>query len=156
MIEVRDGNRALRFNGEKLAFSSSRREDSVRWIEFTLFRTEGNKYVLYRVGVSTVFHCAVCPLVTRYGLHEDSPFNLLPNAAPCDECNPTLSEPLVYPEQFRHWTLVSDDAEAVVDALYKTGDHGERYLTKVARKILDDASANDVDIDQAYRVEFIR
>lgn len=152
---VRDGARTLKFEGEKLAFSSSERPGSFRWIEFTLYKTEGGSYVLYRVGVSLVFHSSVCHLVKKYGLHEETPFNLVQDAAPCEECTPSHSEPLVYPEQFRYWTLVSKDADAVLDALYKSGEFGERYLTRVARQLIETAADNDVDLDRAYRVEFV-
>lgn len=152
---VRDGSRSLKFDGKVLATSSSKRPDSTRWIEFTLYKTDGGSYVLYRVGVSLVFHSSTCSLVKKYGLHEETPFNLSPESVPCDECSPTFAEPLVYPEQFRYWTLVTKDADAVLDALYKPGDYNERYLTRVARTLLEKASDEDVDLDRAYRVEFV-
>lgn len=155
MYEVQDGNRVLRFEGELLAESSSKRHDSVRWIEFRLYKTNSGTYVLSRVGASTVFHASVCPLVEKYGLHELSPFNLSPNAEPCDECEPTHMEPLVYPEKYRYWTLTTTEPEVVLDALYKYDGSGTRYLTKVAERVLEQAADRDADIDQAYRVEVI-
>lgn len=155
MFEVRDGNRVLRFEGELLADSSSKRWGSTRWIEFKLYKTNSGSYILSRVGASIIFHSSVCPLVEKYGLHEVSPFNLAADAEPCADCRPTLAEPLVYPEKYRYWTLVSPDADVILDALYKYDDSGTRYLTKVAERVLEQASERDADIDQVYRVEVI-
>lgn len=155
MYEVKNGNRILRFEGEVLAHSSSKRPGSPRWIEFSLFRTEKGQYVLSRVGVSHVYHSSVCPLVPRYGLHEASVGDLAPISVPCDECNPDYSDPIIYPETYRHWTLVTDEPDAVLDALYKEDRNGARYLTRVAESLLEDASAVDPALDQVYRVEYL-
>ncbi|UDL15891.1 hypothetical protein QEH42_gp100 [Microbacterium phage Pumpernickel] len=155
MFEVRNGSRTLKFEGEHLAHSSSRRADSPRWIEFDLYRTKAGTYVLSRVGVSHVYHSAVCPLVARYGLHEETEDVLTDESEPCEECDPDFDDPIVYPEKFRYWTLTSEDASAVVDALYQKDRNGSRYLTKVADRLLEIASIRDSDIDQAYRVEYL-
>lgn len=153
--EVKDGARTLRFDGTKLAESSSWRRGSSRWIEFQLYRTESGSYILARTGVSTVFHSSFCTLVGRYGLHEATVDELGPDAFPCLECRPTLGEPIVYPEKYRYWTLVSEEPEAVLDALYKNDGSGARYLTNVAHRLLEEASKRDPAIDAAYRFEVI-
>lgn len=155
MYEVQDGNRVLRFEGQLLAESSSERRDSMRWIEFQLFKTTSGSYVLSRVGVSTVYHTSICPLVQKYGLHEVEVDELDADAFPCVECHPTPGEPLVYPEQDRFWTLVSEDPEAVLNALYKTDFNNSRYLTNVAHRLLEQASRRDAGINGAYRTEVI-
>lgn len=156
MYEVKNGNRILRFEGEVLATSSSKRPGSPRWIEFSLFKTDKGQYVLSRVGVSHVYHANTCPLVSRYGLHGASVDDLPPIAVPCEECDPDYSDPIIFPETYRHWTMVSDDADALVDALYMPDrDNGTRYLTRVAERLLEDASEVDPAIDQAYRVEYL-
>ena len=156
MFEVRDGARTLQFNGVKLGASSSWRAGSNRWIEFALHKTESGSFVLSRVGVSNIFHSSTCELVDRYGLHEIDTANLPASFVPCDECRPTRVEPLVFPEKYRYWTLVSDDPEAVLDALYKKDQFGTRYLTKVSQRLLEDAAELDPEIDQVYHVEFIK
>lgn len=156
MYAVRDGARTLQFNGKKLGESSSYRRGASRWIEFALYRTDSGQYVLSRVGVSYVFHSSICELVGRYGLHEIDTANLAPEFVPCEECEPTRLEPLVFPEKHRYWTLITTSPEAVRDALYMTDDFGARYLTKVAERVLEQAADNDADIDQVYRVEFIQ
>lgn len=155
MYEVKDGARTLQFNGVKLGSSSSYRPGSVRWIEFALYKTESGSYVLSRVGVSLVYHAANCPLVRRYGLTEQGVDTLDPEAVPCPECRPTMNVPLVFPEKYRWWAQVSEDADAVLDALYKYDDSGARYLTKVAQRLLEEASENDPEVDSIYRVELI-
>jgi hypothetical protein len=155
MYEIKNGPRTLQFSGEKLGSSSSWREGSFRWIEFELYRTVGGQYVLSRVGVSLVFHGAACPLVKRYGLQEEDVTALGEAATPCPECRPTFDLPVVFPEKYRHWAAVTDDAEAVLDALYKDDDNGSRYFTKVAERLLEQASKNDAALDQAYRFEVI-
>lgn len=155
MYEVRNGNRVMRFEGRHLANSSSKRPGSARWIEFDLYKTEGGKYVLSRVGVSYVFHSVVCPLVSRYGLHEAHSADLDPQATPCEECDPDDNDPQVFPETFRYWTLVAEEPDAILDALYKEDHNGARYLTRVAERLLQEAAAQDADIDMVYRFEYI-
>jgi hypothetical protein len=156
MYEVKDGARTLRFEGTLLGTSSSWRNGSQRWIEFSLYKTSGEgKYILARTGVSLVFHRIICPLVGRYGLQEVEVDKLLPQAVPCEECNPDYEEPFLFPEKFRYWTLVSDEPDAVLDALYQRDESGGRYLTKVAERLLERAADLDPEIDAIYRIEFI-
>lgn len=155
MYEVKDGSRILQFSGKLLGESSSWRRDSMRWIEFKLYRTENGKYILSRVGVSLVFHSSTCPLVKRYGLTEVQPYDIKSDALPCEECLPERDLPLLFPEKERTWAQVSDDPEPVLDALYKYDQNGARYLTHVAQRLLEQASEIDEHIDRVYRVEMI-
>jgi hypothetical protein len=155
VFEVKDGARTLQFNGLQLGKSSSHRRGATRWIEFELYRTESGSYVLSRVGVSLVFHGAACPLVKRYGLQEVPYDDILTSAVPCEECQPSSEAELVFPEKYRHWAQVSEDPEAVLDALYKYDDGGARYLTNVAQRLLETAAELDPKIDTIYRVEMI-
>jgi hypothetical protein len=77
------------------------------------------------------------------------------DALPCPDCSPTFEAPLVFPEKFRYWAQVSEEPESVLDALYKYDEGGARYLTKVAQRVLEDASKQDAGIDSVYRVEHI-
>jgi hypothetical protein len=155
MYEVKDGSRTLKFSGQLLGESSSYRGDSYRWIEFKLYRTETGKYILSRIGVSRVFHSSTCLLVKKYGLSEVHPTELRDEAIPCNECNPSEDLPLLFPEKDRTWAQVSDHAGPVLDALYKQDHNGARYLTHVAQRLLEQASAEDANIDLVYRVEMI-
>ena len=155
MHEVKDGTRILQFNGTLLAESSSYRRGSTRWIEFALYRTENGAYILSRVGVSLVFHGAACPLVKRYGLTEIGVDELDKNAIPCDECRPNFEAQVVFPEKHRYWAQVSEEPDAVLEALYKYDQGGARYLTNVAQRLLEEASKGDSGIERVYRVEMI-
>lgn len=154
-FQVKDGPRTLQFNGKLLGESSSWRRGSTRWIEFSLYRTENGSYVLSRIGVSLVFHGAACALVKRYGLSESSIDDLADDAIPCEECNPSYELPLIFPEKNRTWAQVSEDPEAVLEALYKYDNGGAKYLTHVAQRLLETSSKNDSKIEQVYKVETI-
>ena len=155
MIEVKDGTRTLQFNGNLLGKSSSWRRGSTRWIEFELYRTENGSYILSRVGVSVMYHAAVCPLVKRYGLQEVTVEELREDVVPCDECKPSFEAQVVFPEKYRYWAQVSEDPNAVLEALYKYDNGGARYLTHVAQRLLEDASAVDKGIESVYKIELI-
>jgi hypothetical protein len=155
MYEVKDGSRTLKFSGKVLGQSSSWRKGSTRWIEFSLYKTENGSYVLSRVGVSLIYHGAACPLVKRYGLIEASTESLREDAISCEECGPNNTLPIIFPEKYRHWAQVSDDPEAVLEALYKYDTGGARYLTNVAQRLLEEAAGIDEKIESVYRVEMI-
>lgn len=155
MFEVRDGSRTLQFDGDLLGSSTSWRRGSERWIEFELYRTKNGSYILSRIGVSRVFHGAVCPLVKRYSLIDAPSANLKEDAIPCEECRPSTDVPFLFPERDRTWAQVSEEPEAVLDALYKYDQGGTRYLTNVAHRLLKQASAKDPRIESVYRIETI-
>jgi hypothetical protein len=153
--EVKDGARTLQFNGKLLGESSSRNRQSERWIEFKLYRTESGSYVLSRVGASLTFHEGGCFLVEKYKLSDVLVTDLDPAAVGCQECEPTLEAPIVYPEKFRYWAQVSEEPEAVLEALYKYDRGGTRYLTNVAQRLLEQAADRDPSVEAVYRVEHI-
>lgn len=155
MHEVKDGARTLKFSGELLGESSSYRRGSTRWIEFQLYLTDNGSYVLSRVGVSLVFHSGACPLVSKYKLSDAPIEELVDTSVPCEQCQPTFDVPLVFPEKNRYWAQVSEAPEAVLDALYKYDEGGAKYLTWVARRVLEEAADNDDGIESVYRVEHI-
>lgn len=155
MYEVKDGARTLQFNGKLLGKSTSYRRGSTRWIEFELYKTESGSYVLSRVGVSLVFHGAACRLVHTYKLQEVPFHKLHESAIPCELCNPDESAELVFPEKHRYWAQVSDEPDAVLEALYKYDDGGARYLTNVAQRLLEAAAEKDPAIDSIYKIEVI-
>lgn len=154
-FQVKDGPRTLQFNGKLLGESSSWRRGSTRWIEFSLYRTENGSYVLSRIGVSLVFHGAACALVKRYGLSEASVDDLSEDSIPCEDCSPSYEIPLVFPEKNRTWAQVSEDPDAVLEALYKYDNGGAKYLTHVAQRLLENSAKNDSKIEQVYKVETI-
>jgi len=155
MHSVKDGDRTLQFNGTLLAKSTSERRGAHRWIEFELYKTESGSYILSRIGVSLMFHGAACSLVSKYKLTEAPAEDLLRRAVACEECQPDDSLDLVFPEKYRYWAQVSDQPNAVLDALYKYDDNGAYYLTSVAQRLLQQAAKVDSDIAEVYNVEII-
>lgn len=155
MFEVKDGTRTLQFKGQLLAESTSWRRGSTRWIEFELYKTENGSYILSRIGISLIYHGAACALVKRYSLTEAEFKTIDQDALPCEECNPTNTLDLVFPEKARYWAQVSEEPDAVLEALYKYDQGGARYLTKVAERLLEDASVKDKGIEKMYRIELI-
>jgi hypothetical protein len=155
VLEVRDGDRTLQFEGTLLAKSSSERRGVYRWIEFELYLTKSGSYILSRIGVSAIYHGAACSLVKRYSLTEVAASAISSDALPCEECSPTLEADLLFPEKHRYWAQVSDSAVAVLDALYKYDDNGTKYLTNVAKRLLESACTRDSDIAEIYLRETI-
>jgi hypothetical protein len=62
---------------------------------------------------------------------------------------------MIFPEKNRHWAQVSDDPNAVLEALYKYDNGGARYLTNVAQRLLEQAAAVDKNIESIYKIEVI-
>lgn len=156
-IRVKDGTRHLEFEGRLLANSTSWRRGSDRWVEFNLYRSNGGKYIISRTGMSLLYHDPACEVVRRNNLREEPRSTLELEAVPCEICRPTGtgSFPIICPERPRHWAQVCDSADAVVEALQKYDDNGSRYLTYVAKRLLEAASEEDVELDAAYRIETI-
>lgn len=149
--EVIDGVRTLRFNGIKLAESSSQIAGRPRWVEFQLYRTLNNQYVVSRVGVSICFHASHCKIVKRNRLQAIDEAELPDNYIPCDMCRPSrISVEGVFPETSRYWAQVSELPQGVVSSVMKVDDDGNEYLTNVARRLLMDASEVDPDIREAF------
>ncbi len=154
---VRDGNRSLRFDGEKLAFSSSRVAGNDRWVEFALYRTMSGTYVLSRVGQTLLYHALDCSIVQRNNLKASDIELLSPEHVPCGLCRPEEDTyiDVIALEKPRYFALTSESPEAVLDALYMDDRRGGKYLTNVAERLMEDACALDARLEQAYRVEYI-
>lgn len=143
------------FDGELLAESTSERPDEDRWVEFQLYRTKAGSYVMSRIGQTRLYHDPGCAIVTRNHLKPSSADDLTPDHVPCQDCVPHPSDDVVAIERPRYFALVSDEPDAVLDALYKYDRSGARYLTLVAQRLLEEAGTLDARIDKAYRVEYI-
>lgn len=151
---VRDGVRTLEFGGELIATSSSWADGKPRWVEFELYRTPKNQYVLARIGDSIYFHNSECHAVTRNRLSATAPENLEEDAVPCPQCRATRLDPEgVFPETPRYMAQVSAEASGVVFSLMQEDDYGLKYLTNVARRLLAEASETDEGIRKAFRTE---
>ena len=156
-FKVFDSSRILQFEGVRLSHSSSHRQGASRWIEFDLYRTEAGQYVLSRVGVSMIYHGGYCRLVEDYGLHSAPAATLSLESVPCEKCQPVIEEDndLIFPETSRPWAQVCPNAGAVLRAIQREDDEGNRYLTRVARSLLEEASVHDAAIDRHYRIQVV-
>lgn len=156
-FEVMNGGRTVVFDGDKLASSTSRSDDSLRWVEFALYRTAGGQYVFERIGQSVVFHgIGECSVVKRNKLRFDVEDQQLEDwHVPCPECQPFDDDDLII-EKPRPYALVSEDPDAIIDAAHKLDRNKNRYLTNVTRRLIEEAAQADARIERAYRVEFIQ
>lgn len=142
LFTVRDRNRVLEFDGELLGESSSRSEGSLRWVEFRIYRTFGHEYVLSRIGRSLIYHSLECELLQVNAI----PPIALPDdeAVACPVCQPNTINPQPYrPETPRFFARVYESPERLVSDLYRTGQDSTRYLTRVARAVLESAGRAD-------------
>ena len=156
MHVVRDGSRQLKFDGDKLSESSSRSRGRTRWVEFQLYKTVGDSYVLARIGVSLYYHTPRCEVVQRNRIPGVRTEEVSTAMVPCETCSPVpMNEDILHPEAPRFWAMVSDSAESVVSSLYKWDDTGTKYLTNVSRRLLEDAARIDDEIHEAYYSETI-
>lgn len=55
----------------------------------------------------------------------------------------------------KHWALVSDDPQAVIERLTMYDDNESRYIPSVGQKLLAQAGLADDGIRRAFGVEFI-
>jgi hypothetical protein len=156
VYEVQDGTRTFKFEGVLLALATSYRPGIKRWVEFSLYRTVGGHYVLSRIGETTLYHMTTCEVAHRNGLRATPAAALRQDSVPCDVCRPELDDPEeIMQEVPRYWAQVCDTPDAVVDSLHRYDESGSRYLTGVARRLLEEASELDPAIDEAYHTELI-
>lgn len=156
MFQVRDANRTLQFEGTELGHTTSERRDSTRWVEFTLYVTNGGSYILSRVGQSLLYHDPRCDVVARNGLASIPQDTLTPGHVPCPDCSPVLDRLAeVCPEVPRYRAIVSDTAEGLMEELYRYDEAGVRYMTTVAQRLLEQASEVDARLRAAYQTETI-
>lgn len=153
---VKDGQRPLSFMGWQLASANSQTGADVRWTELTLYITTSRKYVLEKIGRSDVFHREECSRRSkgkRYtSLREAIPEDAQPNETleelfiKCDDCQPTHDLAPVFVERDIYSVATHDSPAALVDSLYRKDRADARYLSRVARQLLDKASAVDEGI----------
>lgn len=159
--KVRDGARIVAFTGVKLGRISSEKQDSTRWTELTIYRTEGNLFIAHRVGVSCVAHAADCDVIK--GKNLPSVLNMkddeypIQDREPCSVCRPDIhraveEDPLsIVGETDRHWTGVCQDAVSLLNALH-TMRNGARSLSGLASAVLNIAAEHDPQIAAAMEI----
>lgn len=149
-----DARRTLEFEGDLLAHSTSWEDHSERWVEFFLYRTKTGNWVVNRIGYSLLYHRPECAIAERNKLKIADAAGLERGAVPCKICLPGTSG-TVCVEEPRYWAQQCKNANAVVESCRKYDDNGTPYLTKVVRRLLEQASAEDESLRDAYFVEHV-
>lgn len=153
---VRSGERTLKFDGVRLASSTSKKPDSVRWVDFSLYLTEGGAYVLERIGQSDVFHTMACKTVENSKLRYDPNDVLLHRHVECEICLPDPDYDTVVIEKPRYFALVTESPADVLDALHKRNrTNSTRYMTYVSQKLIEEAAKHDKRLEREYLTEYI-
>lgn len=160
-LEVKDGRRTLQFDGELLAEASSDDGRAQRWIDIKVYKTDQGKFVVSKIGRSTVYHGQGHPcssgVVTRV---RDITIPERENLSECRRCRPgdvvtdgLLQQGSVTMEQDRHSAHVVTTAEGLVAQMHNSDENGTVYLTNVAKHALELASEKDPAISQAFLVQ---
>jgi hypothetical protein len=149
--------RPVRFTGTLLAEESTETQNSLRWLELSLYRVdEGDKagqYLLHRVGQSIVFHR---PDACGYGVPTE--WSKVPaDAEPCATCQPI--EPFlegpdakyqVWLESPRHKVIVCSSASDLERALMMKRKDGSQFLSTPASNLLLKAREKDLNIGMYF------
>lgn len=168
LYELNNFDRVLRFNGERIAHSSSRKgsdRDIIRWTEVDIYRTAGGSYVIHKIGKSRVYHAGpyMCSGTTGKLVQTNTLLTRrreefrVTDLAPCPVCQPgpIQAHVSVTIEQDRGNTATSTTARGIVESAYNQDPEGVTYLTKTAKRALEEASSRDGAIRDAYLVETI-
>lgn len=154
LYTVRDTAQNYRFDGELIAESSSRGYNKPRWVEFKLYKTAKGPYVVSRVGATVTFHSDSCELVKRNSRMKAVMDDEIPaHYIPCDLCKPariSVNGEGLYPEIPRYWAQICKNASGVIESLMSEDANENRYMTLVAKRLLEYASLIDDDIQEAF------
>lgn len=158
---IRDRLREIVFRGVKLGSSSTEKDDSLRWTEIHIYRTDGGNYVIERLGRSLIYHVRGASCDSSHGMKVRGT-SLSEESEPCPSCKPLAPEDDGFDDDsvFSHETTMSsvewvDRAEDVHDALsiYDKRRKVTR-ISYVASQALQSAAANDPNLLNAVmRVE---
>lgn len=148
---------SVQFDGTRLASSTSDDGKAQRWMEYSLFKTITNLWVIERVGCSAVYHrldssCSADAIPST--IHDTD----LDDFIPCVACLPDRPRPgeQVLMEQARRHAIVCETPEAVVQGLHNRDPVTKvTFITSVASRLLRAASKVDPDIEAAFMVQRI-
>ena len=147
--KVKNGNRIYEFDGTLLSSSTSRKQDSYRWVEFNLYITAAGTYILERIGQTDIFHHIDCEVVERNKLKYNPEEQVLQDRhVPCEICDPDDEDDIVL-EKPRYFALVSEFPAAILEALHKKAHDGARYMTYVTQRLIEDAALHDKRLAKA-------
>lgn len=153
--QVRDGRRLIEFTGRMLGEVSSRRGDAPRWTELRLYRTDGDTYILEKIGRSIVMHMPGCPdIIGDIPRFQDAhPGKDPDNGFEFHVCVPEEYDfTVLLVEEDRYWATITSDPENVVEALYRRKGSA-RHLTRAALDLLEQIGDSDPELEAVWRVE---
>lgn len=153
-------DREIRFAGELLGEASSAEGSStLRWTEVLIYRTEGGKYVVEKVGRSDIYHSPP-PLGCMHS--NGRPYGVpIPTSEldmddrPCPKCKPDGRTTTVYAEEDRHEAEIVDTARSVIKALQLRDDDDRLFLSSVAERAIRRAAQKDENLYETFLVEEI-
>lgn len=151
---VKDGNRIISFDGEKLAEVSSRWGDKIRWSEFALYKAVGDQYVLSKIGRSILCHVDGCS-VTKPGLprFQTEHVGLDPDDDGFEYCDCVPDEydyTQLLVERSWMYACVSTDIKDIIHQLFRKKD-GSQLLTKIGLSLLEEAAKIDGHVGLALK-----
>ena len=153
--QVKHGPRVFDFDGERIASSTSKTSESIRWVDFNLYVTAAGSYVLERIGQSDVFHKLGCEVAERNSLKFTPGDELEERHVACKECDPDEYNDVLVLEKPRYFGVWSEKPEDIIDALHRKKE-GVKYMTLVTERLIEEASEYDKRLEKAFRIEYIR
>lgn len=114
---------------------SSAENDSLRWTDITLHKTDTGKWVVHTTGMSDVFHTAPtsCKTEADKVAYGDTP----DTSEPCPICKPNPADYTteVLMEKDRHTVIVCDTADDVPRALTNRRN-GQVYISRLSQSVM--------------------
>lgn len=167
---ARNGVQRYVFDGRELGYATTD-NDSSRWTEITIYRTEAGKYVFEKIGRSVVYHTTDKSkwVVDRcmdknyvpYGKRRNQDW-LNEDSRPCPFCKPDPDAATEFMfETDRFFAVVTETASALVEACRVTDNDpssdgfGTMFIPKVASRALTEAGEQDEGIRDAYLTQWI-
>lgn len=155
-FQMKDGQRPITFMGRELASADSQYGDEKRWTELTLYMTSGGKYVLEKVGRSDVFHSPLCRRKSKGKEYadlnaalddiltdDDEDCEPKDRFVPCEDCTPDYDVTPAWVEQDIPTVAVHESTDELMKSLYHRDVGTSRFLSRVARDLLEKAALVD-------------
>lgn len=150
---VRDRLREIEFKGRELGRASTEKDDSLRWTEIVIYKTDGGKYIIERLGRSLVYHVPESSCDSGQG-YPVLGRQLSEESEPCPQCQPSVPEDSDFDPAwvFSHERTMSsaevvDRPEELHDALSMYDKRRKvSRISHVASTALHLASGNDPEL----------
>jgi hypothetical protein len=159
-----DGRRQVSLVGWLIGEANSQNGTDTRWTELAMYKTLTGKYVIEKVGRSDVFHDNSCKRSSKGKQYRDldealeekdsrDDDTLEDIFAQCPDCKPSYDASPVWAERDISTVSTFATAKDAIRSLYR-GDRkdtaGASTLSRVARALLENASAKDEEIRTVF------